>query len=274
MGNFTNLSHIIHERFTSEVEFLQQLVRANSVNTYTAEASPPDGPVEAEVAAIVHAKLRQLGWQPALYGVSPERPNVLCTLPAAEEAGRTLILTIHMDTVPASQAYTRDPWGAQIENGRLYGLGAADAKAQIAAFIYAAHALELAGVRLAGNLTLAFVVDEETGACSPYGTQYLLEQVGLRGDAAIVGEPGDRKVAIGHRGLYRFKVRTRGESVHTGLQEWEFKTRGRNATLDMVRIIQALSSCTFPHTPSEAFPGRKNVLTFPREQCEHGARVV
>jgi acetylornithine deacetylase/succinyl-diaminopimelate desuccinylase-like protein len=58
----------------------------------------------------------------------------------------------------------------------LYGVGAADAKAQIAAFIYATHALRKAGIHLTGGVTLAFVVDEEPGACSPYGSQYLLEQ--------------------------------------------------------------------------------------------------
>jgi len=257
------LSHVVHELFESEIEFLQRLVRANSVNAYTADTSSPDVPVEAEVTAIILEKMRQLAWRPALHGISSRRPNVLCTLPGADEGGRTLILTIHMDTVPASQAYTRDPWGAQIENGRLYGVGAADAKAQISAFIYAVHTLELAGIQLAGNLKLAFVVDEETGACSPYGTRYLLEQDLLSGNAVIVGEPGDRKVAIGHRGVYRFKIRTQGESVHTGLKEWEFKTRGHNAAIDMVRIVQALSSCTFPHTLSDAFPERKNVLTFP-----------
>jgi len=213
------LSHVVHELFESEIEFLQRLVRANSVNAYTADTSSPDVPVEAEVTAIILEKMRQLAWRPALHGISSRRPNVLCTLPGADEGGRTLILTIHMDTVPASQAYTRDPWGAQIENGRLYGVGAADAKAQISAFIYAVHTLELAGIQLAGNLKLAFVVDEETGACSPYGTRYLLEQGLLSGNAVIVGEPGDRKVAIGHRGVYRFKIRTQGESVHTGLQE-------------------------------------------------------
>ncbi len=257
------LSHVVHELYESEIEFLQRLVRANSANDYTADTSPPDVPVEAEVTAIIREKMHQLAWRPALHGISPQRPNVLCTLPGSEEAGRTLILTIHMDTVPASGAYTRDPWGAQIENGRLYGVGAADAKAQITAFIYAARALELAGIQLAGNLTLAFVVDEETGACSPYGTRYLLEQGLLSGNAVIVGEPGDRKVAIGHRGIYRFKIRTQGESVHTGLKEWELKTRGHNAAIDMARIVQALSSCAFPHALSDAFPERKNVLTFP-----------
>ena len=86
MENYTILSRIIRERFESEVEFLQQLVRANSVNAYTAEASPPDVPVEAEIASLIHEKMLQLGWRPSLHGVSPERPNVLCTLPGAEEA--------------------------------------------------------------------------------------------------------------------------------------------------------------------------------------------
>src|SRR5258708_15599950 len=170
------LPRVIQELFESEVEFLQRLVRTNSANTYTVDTTPPDAPVEAEVAAIILEKLRQLAWKPALHGISSERPNVLCTVPGAEGAGRTLILTIHMDTVPASQAYTRDPWGAQIENGRLYGLGAADAKAQIAAFIYAAHALELAGIRLAGDLKLPLFVDQGNRARCPLWHADSLEQ--------------------------------------------------------------------------------------------------
>jgi acetylornithine deacetylase/succinyl-diaminopimelate desuccinylase-like protein len=122
-----------------------------------------------------------------------------------------------MDTVEPSD-YTRDPWGAQIEEGRLYGVGSADAKAQIAAFVYAAHALRQVGISLAGGVTLAFVVDEEPGACSPYGTRYLLEQGLLRGDAAIIGEPGNQKIALGHRGIYRFRLQINGEATHTGVK--------------------------------------------------------
>ena len=59
----------------------------------------------------------------------------------------------------------------------------------------------------------AFVVDEEPGACSPYGTRYLLEQGLLVGDAAIIGEPGNQKIAIGHRGIYRFRVQITGEAI-------------------------------------------------------------
>jgi succinyl-diaminopimelate desuccinylase len=125
------------------------------------------------------------------------------------------------------------------------------------------HALLQVGMRLAGTLLLAFVVDEETGACSPYGTHYLLEQGLLPADAVIVGEPGDDKIAIGHRGLYRFRLETLGEAMHVGLKAWEQGTQGHNAILDMARIALALSSSPLPHVPSTIFPGRQSIFTFP-----------
>ena len=107
------------------------------------------------------------------------------------------------------------------------------------------------------------MVDEESGACSPYGTQYLLEQGLLPGDAAIIGEPGNRKVAIGHRGLYRFHLRIYGKAAHTGQGDSLQGSAGRNAILDMARLAQALFEYPLPETYSEAFPNRKSVLTFP-----------
>lgn len=211
------ISAVIAAQFDQQVDFLQRLVRTKSANPFTPDTSSPHIPVEEAVAAMIHQELQHLGFQVALHGVSPQRPNVLCSLPGSGHAEKTLILTTHMDTVGPNDGYTRDPFGAQIEDGRLYGLGAADAKAQVATFIYAAYALSRAGIKLAGNLTLAFVVDEEPGACSPYGTQYLLDQGLLRGESAIVGEPGNDKIAIAHRGLYRFRLRTEGEAAHVGL---------------------------------------------------------
>src|SRR5215471_9390350 len=95
-------------------------------------------------------------------------------------------------------------------------------------------------ITLTGGVTLVFVVDEEPGACSPYGTCYLLETGRLRGDAAIISEPENDKIAIGHRGIYRFGLKILGESTHTGLKAWEQKRKGRNAILDMARIALAL----------------------------------
>jgi succinyl-diaminopimelate desuccinylase len=79
----------------------------------------------------------------------------------------------------------------------------------------------------------------------------------------MIGEPGEDKVSIAHRGLYRFRLRIQGEATHTGLRAWEQGQQGRNAILDMVRIALALSEHSLPQTHSEAFPDRKSVLTFP-----------
>src|SRR6266699_768238 len=190
------ISGAISTHFGQQVTFLQQLVRAKSNNPFTPDTAPPDVPVEKEVADVICQELDSLGYRADLQGRSSQRPNVLCSFPGSEQNAKTLVLTTHMDTVEPSKNYTRDPWGAQLEDGKLYGLGVADAKAQIAAFIYAMHALLKEGIRLSGTLILAFVVDEETGACSPYGTRYLLEQGLLPADAVIIGEPGDDKIAI------------------------------------------------------------------------------
>ena len=262
MKHQDTLSVVIGEQFRQQVDFLRRLVRTKSTNPFTPDMSPPNAPIEAEVADVIYRELQRLGFQAEMHGVSVQRPNVLCHLRGSGSLDKTLILSTHTDTVEPSK-YTRDPWGAHIEQGRLYGVGAADAKAQIAAFIYALHALRKAGITIAGNVTLAFVVDEEAGACSPYGTQYLLEQGLLHGDAAIIGEPGDDKISIGHRGLYRFRIQTRGEAVHTGMKAWEQATKGHNAILDMAQIISVLATCRLPEVHSAAFPNRKSILTFP-----------
>ncbi len=262
MEKESEISEVVQLQFDQEIAFLQRLVHAKSTNSSLSETSSAEVPIEKEVADVTHHELQRLGFQAKQIGFSPERPNVLCNLPGSGSIDKTLILTTHMDTVEPS-GYTRDPWGAQIEDGRMYGVGVADAKAQIAAMIYAVHAVQRAGIELAGNLMLAFVVDEESGACSPYGTRYLLEQGLLRGDAAIIGEPGNTKVAIGHRGLYRFRLRIHGKAAHTGQGDALPGKAGRNAILDMAHLAQALSEYPLPETHSEAFPNRKSVLTFP-----------
>ena len=265
----------IAELFEQQVNFLQRLVSTKSANPFTPDTTSPEVPVEKEIAAVIYQELQQLGFPAELHGVSSQRPNVLCFLKGSGDFAKTLILTTHMDTVEASEGNTHDIWGAQIEDGRLYGLGVADAKAQIAIFIYATYALRRAGIKPSGNLTLAFVVDEEIGACSPFGTRYLLEQNLLHGDAVIVGEPGADKIAIAHRGLYRFRIQTRGEATHTGLKAWENGTKGHNAILDMARIALGLSGCQLPIAHSVSFPGRKSVLTFPTLIWGgHGINVV
>ena len=94
-----SLSRVLTEQFSDEVLFLQRLIQTNSVNSFIPETSPPDVPVEKDVALLIEGELTRLGFQPQLHGVSPQRPNVLCHFSGGAPGEKTLILTTHMDTV-------------------------------------------------------------------------------------------------------------------------------------------------------------------------------
>ncbi len=262
MPDFTHLDEIIERHRDEQIAFLQALVRARSANPFIPDTSDPSEPIERAAAYLIHDKLREIGLEPEFKGQTMERPNVIATLRGAGPTQRALILNGHMDTVMPSPLWTFDPFGAEIRDGRLYGLGALDMKASLSVFVFVARALVEAGVTLGGDLILTFVVDEEPGGCSRFGSSYLLEN-GLTGSAAVVAEPENTNVTIGHRGGYRFRLITRGEAAHTGLEAWERGLKGKNAVIDMARAIQALQGLALPFDPTPAFPDRKPVLTFP-----------
>ena len=255
-----NIKSVLDKNFNDQVKFLQQLVRTESSNPFTPETSPPDESIELEVAKLIKQKLEEFGLFLEFKGISSNRPNVICEIKGDGE--KTLILNGHMDTIVPPENYSFDPYGGEIKNGKLLGVGSADMKASLSVFIYVAKALIDLNLELKGDLILTFVVDEEPGACSKYGTQYLLGQ-GIRGNAAIVAEPGTKKICIGHRGGYRFKLTTFGESVHTGTSEWERKEKGKNAIIEMTKVIQLLQETEIAFNSSSTFSGRKPVFSFP-----------
>jgi acetylornithine deacetylase len=237
------------------------LVREKSENSYTPDQSSPKIPIELGVANLVYERLRSFGLSPRRIGVSKKRPNVVCYW-GPRRFRKSMILNGHMDTAPAGEGYTLDPHSGAVREGKLYGVGAADMKGTLSAYVYALKALMDVGVKLDGRLILEFTVDEEPGGCSEFGTAYLLKQ-GIRARVAIIGEPGTNKISIGNRGGYRFKLTVFGEAIHTGRRVWERKEAGRNAILDMARVIVALENIEIPFKPARAFPGRSPVLTFP-----------
>ncbi|MCC6802828.1 MAG: M20/M25/M40 family metallo-hydrolase [Anaerolineae bacterium] len=259
---FGKLDDIIQKNSAEQIQFLQALVRAKSANPYTSENSSPTADIEREVAFLLRDRLREIGLTPELVGASPERPNVVARIDGAASASRSLVLNGHMDTVMPSRLWRIDPFAGVVQGNRLYGLGVFDMKASLAMFVYAAKALLECGVRLAGDLILTFVVDEEPGGCSPFGTQYLLEN-GLTATAAIVAEPGNDNVTIGHRGGFRFKLTVRGEAAHTGSREWEMRERGKNAIAGMAEVVREMAGIEIPYRHTPAFPDRQSVLTFP-----------
>jgi len=255
------IAKAVKASFDEEIAFLSSLVKSKSPNSYTIQDSPLHLPVEGEVPTLIFEKLKSIGLSPRYLGASKERPNVVAEW--GEKRGRMgLMLNGHMDTIPPEGRDMISPYSGAVRNGKIYGLGCLDMKASLVAYIYAVRALMNANIKLKGKLTLAFVVDEETGACSPYGTQYLLDQ-GCVPKACFIGEHGSQHVRTGQRGGYRFKIVTKGEAVHTGVSAWERGEAGHNAVVDMAKIIDALQGLEIPFKPSRMFIDRKPVFTFP-----------
>lgn len=256
-----SLSKIIKKNFPEQMAFLAGLVRARSANHFTPEESTAEEPVEREVAEMIRKRLKKWGLKPKFVGTSLLRPNVVCNV-GSKRARKSLMFNGHMDTAVPSEDYTLAPFSGAVRGNRLYGVGAYDMKGSLTGYLYAVKALLDAGVELDGRLLLTFVVDQEPGACSGFGTAYLLTR-GIAAKAAIVGEPGTGKIAVGHRGGYRFKLTTFGEAVNTGVSSWERGEQGRNAIVDMARVISGLQNLEIPFKPARAFPGREPVFTFP-----------
>lgn len=269
----TTVARVVSKNFDEQKEFLSSLVKTRSANSYTPLNSPSDKALEGEVAELIYDKLKEIGASPRRKGVNRKRYNVLCEW-GNKRARKSLLLNGHMDTIPPDEKTVLNPYSGSVRGGKMYGLGVLDMKATLSAYVYALKAIIDLQAKSDGKLILAFVVDEESGACSKYGTQHLLDY-GVSAKAAIIGEPGTKTIGVGHRGGYRFKIVVKGQSVHTGVRAWEKGDKGRNAAVDMAKVITALQNLDIPYKSAKAFAGRKPVLTFPTKlESGHAVNVV
>lgn len=189
---------------------------------------------EAPAQAVVVETLEGLGLEPDVWEPDPAalrdhpgyfetssfeaygyegRPNVAVRIPGSGD-GRSLAFSGHVDVVspePVS-AWSHDPWDPTVEDGRLYGRGAADMKGGVAAFLHAYRSLAACGVDLAGDLVLQTTIEEEDGGVG--GVLSALER-GYQTDAAVVPEPwGIPNVGIASAGVMYFRVTVPGRTAH------------------------------------------------------------
>jgi succinyl-diaminopimelate desuccinylase len=130
--------------------------------------------------------------------------------------GPVVHLNGHFDVVPPGDGWTIDPFAAVVRDGRIFGRGVCDMKAGIAAAVFAADALDRAGVARCGTVEISGTVDEESGGFA--GVAWLAEQGRIargRTDYVIIPEPLDvNRICVGHRGVYWFELTTRGRIAH------------------------------------------------------------
>lgn len=233
-------------------EILQQLVRIPSVNP-----AFPGGTGEAELGRYVEEFLYRLNLPAERQVVAGGRFNVLGTLSGRSQ--RKLLLEAHMDTVQTI-GMTIPPFDGRIEGGRLYGRGACDTKASLAAMLAAIEALALAGIRPEVTTELAAVVDEET---TYIGVSALAERIKPNAAdymGAVVGEPTGLAVISAHKGCCRFYVDVYGVACHSSNP-----AQGVNAINQMNKVLTFLSELHESRYPQRAHP-----LTGPPTVCVTG----
>lgn len=202
---------------------LEALVSIDSVNP----SLTPEGPGEKELAQFVQDWCETHDLQ--TYWVEPTkgRPSIVAIAPGTG-GGRSLMLNAHLDTVGTTGM--EHPFEPRIQDGRLFGRGALDMKAGLAACMTAAaQARKLA---LRGDVILTAVADEEHGSL---GTMAVLER--FSADAAVLTEPSNLELHLAHRGFAVFDIETHGKASHTSQPH-----HGVNAIGHMGRILHAIET--------------------------------
>jgi len=204
------------------VALLSDLVAIDSVNA----ALVPGGAGEGAVAGRIAQELRAAGLDVTVSEAAPGRPNVVGVIEGATP-GRSLMLCGHSDTVGV--AGMEAPFDPVVRGDRLYGRGSQDMKGGVAAILAAARTLAAEGLP-AGRLVVAIVADEEHLSL---GADALVRE--WTADAAVVTEPTDLTIAIGHKGFAWVEIVAQGRAAH-GSRPRE----GRDAILRMGRVLSGL----------------------------------
>lgn len=189
------------------VDMTRQLIAVPSEN-------PPGD--TGEICRLIAEILRTIpGIEIEMVETEPPISNIIARLRGARP-GRRLVLNGHLDTFPAGDGsrWSVDPFGGEIRDGKLYGRGAADMKAGLAASIFACRILSEFSEYWDGELVLTFAGDEET--MGDRGTRYLLERFPYAsGDAMISGDAGSPSVLrFGEKGLLWMELTAKGRSSH------------------------------------------------------------
>jgi acetylornithine deacetylase len=167
-------------------------------------------------------------------GMSYERrPNIIGLL-HGDPSSPSLILNGHIDVVSPEpvEAWTHDPWDAEVVGDRMYGRGTGDMKSGLLANFFALKGILKGGFKPKGTVLLESVIDEEAGGSG--GTlACLLEN--YTADGMICSEPHNLNVTIAHAGINYFRVRIQGKTSHAGLAHL-----GVNAIGKMYPIYHAL----------------------------------
>jgi succinyl-diaminopimelate desuccinylase len=223
------------ERLT---KLIRELISIDSQN-------PPGN--EAKIGRYVQKFFLGLGLESRIYEFRPDRPNVVGIL-KGRNSKHKLLLTPHLDTVPAGKNWKFPVFKGLIRQGKIYGLGATDCKGNLAAMLEMLNSITEQGLVFDYDLVVAATSDEESG--SALGLIPLIERKILKVDAALVLDADDFEIVVAQKGLMHLKVRIQGKKAH-GAYPW----LGNNAIDMAVRVLTDLKAQKEKFTPNKYLHG-------------------
>ncbi|MBM3225182.1 MAG: M20 family metallopeptidase [Candidatus Tectomicrobia bacterium] len=216
---------------TALVQLTRDLVRICSIN-------PPGD--EAAVATHLAERFARTGiFTEVVPHDEAGRASVVGALRGSGERP-ALLLSGHLDTVPAGDNWQHDILAAEISDGKIWGLGTTDMKSGVAAMVVAMEAIRQAGVPLKGDLLFAGTAGEEVDSM---GAQRLVQQQKLSEVGfMVIGEPTTNRVFTAEKGVLWLELNTRGQTAHGSMPHL-----GVNAIMHMNTLLQALAAANIPY---------------------------
>ena len=221
----------VDQHFDEQVRFLQQLVRVptdtppgnNAPHAErTAELIQAWG-FDAEKHPVPQREVQDYGMQ-SITNLIVRRPY--------GAGGKTIALNAHGDVVPPGEGWAHEPYGAEIEDGKMYGRATAVSKSDFSTFTFAVRALEAVARPTQGAVELHFTYDEEFGGL--LGPGWLLKN-GLTRPDLMIAAGFSYEVVTAHNGCLQMEVTVQGRMAHAAVPD-----TGVDALQAAVFIMNAL----------------------------------
>ena len=240
MANDQKLMLEIESRKESLIELTQDLIRMPTVN-------PPCANY-LEICEFLKKRLEASGFETQLIRAkgaiadSDKYPrwNIVAKY-AGKNPGDCVHFNSHTDVVEVGHGWTKDPFGGELHDGKIYGRGACDMKGGLATSIIAAEAFIATYPDFNGSIEISGTADEESGGFG--GVAYLAEKGFFKHvDHVIIPEPLNKdRVCIGHRGVWWAEVETKGRIAHGSMP-----FLGDCAVRHMGAVLQQLEEKLYP----------------------------
>ena len=230
MNTYEQLDAWIDAHFDEQVRFLQELIRVPT------DTPPGNNAPHAERAAEL---LQGFGFAVEKHTVPDAEVHAagletITNLIVRRKygAGTTVLLNAHGDVVPPGEGWTKNPYGGEIEDGKIYGRASAVSKCDFSTYAFAVRALEAVAKPTQGSVELLFTYDEEFGG--EVGPAWLLEHKIIHPDLMIAAG-FSYQVVTAHNGCLQMEVTVHGKMAHAAIP-----ASGVDALQAANRILTAL----------------------------------